>query len=107
MTNMSKDEVNAFLDKARRYAGKIPFTKDLMAMYYCMEDIETPWGIKLAIAGCVGYVLNPADPFAPDPAVFADDGAAIMGTLRLAGSFITKKHREKAMHFFGQEVMNP
>lgn len=37
-----------FWTKTKKFAGKIPFTKDAIAMYYCAVDAKTPlWAKEL------------------------------------------------------------
>jgi uncharacterized membrane protein YkvA (DUF1232 family) len=91
-----------FFQKLRSAAGKIPFTKDAVALYYCALDPKTPLYAKgIALAALV-YFISPVDAI-PDVIAglgFTDDAGAILTAVKVLGGQITKEHREKAEAFF-------
>jgi uncharacterized membrane protein YkvA (DUF1232 family) len=96
--------MNNFLNDVKQFIGKVPFTKDAVAMYFCMLDSRTPIHVKATIAGALAYFLSPADAI-PDVVAglgFTDDAAVIVMTLRTMGSAITDEHRQKTEEFFEQ-----
>jgi uncharacterized membrane protein YkvA (DUF1232 family) len=92
----------SFWDQARRMAGKLPFAKDMMAMYHCMQDANTPLPAKATIAAALAYFVLPAD-MVPDfiPMVgFADDAGAIAAALAAVRSSLKREHYEQAEESF-------
>jgi uncharacterized membrane protein YkvA (DUF1232 family) len=100
MVNSAQEKT--FLKMVKALAGKLPGSRDVMAMYYCMLDNRTPAWVKAQIAIVIAYVLNPADacPDVVPLAGFADDGTAIFGCLKLVGMYVTEEHRNRANSFF-------
>lgn len=91
-----------FLNKTRRFIGYVPFTKDAVAMYFCMIDSGTPLYAKGVIAAALAYFLSPADAI-PDVIVgigFIDDASVIATALATVSNHITDEHRQKADDFF-------
>ena len=90
-----------FLKKARHFVGYVPFTKDAVAMYFCMIDSRTPVHVKGTIAAALGYFLSPADAI-PDVIAgigFTDD-VGVIATIATVSAHITDEHRRKADNFF-------
>jgi uncharacterized membrane protein YkvA (DUF1232 family) len=91
-----------FLVDVRRFVGKVPFTNDAVALYFCFLDPKTPIFAKATIVGALMYFISPADAL-PDiiPALgFTDDAGVIATTLATVASSITDEHRQKAKEFF-------
>ncbi len=87
-----------FWSKLKRVAGKLPFTEDLLAAYYCAFDKETPRHVQAALLGAVAYFILPFD-FVPDmlPVLgYTDDAAVLATAIRLVASHITEDHRQAA-----------
>ncbi|NHC33527.1 YkvA family protein [Scytonema millei] len=94
--------MNDFLNNARRFLGFVPFTKDAVAMYFCMLDPKTPAYAKAVIASALTYFLSPMDAI-PDVMAgigFTDDASVIATALATVGIHITDEHRKKANDFF-------
>ncbi len=94
-----------FLAKAKKYAGKIPFIPDAVAMYYCMLDPETPLWAKSTIAAALVYFIVPFDAI-PDvlgPIGFTDDAAVIATALATVERFVTDEHRGRAKKWLAGE----
>lgn len=87
-----------FWPKVRRVASKIPFASDLIAVWYCARDPETPATAKgLMLAGLAYFVL-PTDAV-PDFLVgfgFTDDAAVMAALLALVGRNLKDRHRQAA-----------
>ncbi|MBW4690822.1 MAG: DUF1232 domain-containing protein [Lyngbya sp. HA4199-MV5] len=91
-----------FLKKVKRFIGHVPFTKDALAMYFCMIDSKTPLPVKGTIAAALTYFLSPMDAI-PDVLVgigFTDDAGVIATALATVGAYVTDDHRRKADKFF-------
>ena len=94
--------MDGFLKNVRRYISYVPFTKDAVAMYFCMIDSQTPVYAKGVIAAALAYFLSPADAI-PDVIVgigFTDDASVIATALATVGAHVTDEHRQKANEFF-------
>ncbi|WNS45941.1 YkvA family protein [Paenibacillus sp. MMS20-IR301] len=92
----------SFWSKTRKVAGKIPFTKDAVAMYYCAIDAKTPLWAKGIAFGALAYFISPVDAI-PDALIglgFTDDAAVIAAGIRAIAGQVKEEHREKAEEFF-------
>lgn len=90
-----------FLKTAKQFTGRLPFIKDLVALYFCMADAQTPPWAKAAIAGALTYFLIPIDAI-PDVIAgigFTDDAGVIAATLSTVCAFIADQHRRQAEEF--------
>jgi len=87
-----------FLKKCRRFAARIPFVLDAVAMYYCSIDQRTPLWAKGVTLAALAYVLNPFD--AVHDAIpmlgFSDDASAIAAALSAIGSHVKDEHKQQA-----------
>ncbi len=86
----------------RNTGRKLHFLPKLLAIFYCMNDVDTPKVIKLVLMGALGYVILPFD-FMPDviPGLgWIDDAAVITGALQLAGTYVKPEHYEKVRKVF-------
>lgn len=91
-----------FWGKVKRYASKVPFAREVMALYYCALDPETPRAAKVTAIGAIAYWILPLD-LLPDfipVAGFADDATAVIIAFKTLSGYITEEHREKAEQFF-------
>ncbi|MFD0961716.1 YkvA family protein [Paenibacillus chungangensis] len=91
-----------FWGKVKRYASKVPFSREVMALYYCALDPATPRGAKVTAIGAIAYWILPLD-LLPDfipVAGFADDATAVIIAFKTLSSYITEEHRQKAEQFF-------
>jgi len=87
-----------FWIKLKKVVGKLPFTEDLLAAYYCAFDLETPRHVQAALLGAIAYFVLPFD-FIPDmlPVLgFADDAAVLATAIRLVSAHILPEHRQAA-----------
>ena len=93
---------NGFWAKTKKFAGKVPFTRDAVAMYYCAMDARTPLWAKGIAFGALAYFITPIDAI-PDALIamgFTDDAAVIMAGFRAISSQVKDEHREKSEMFF-------
>lgn len=91
-----------FLNHLKPLVGKVPFSKDAIAMYYCMKDSETPTYVKAIIAAALTYLFLPEDVI-PDWVAglgLTDDVVVMTTTLSAISSNITEEHWQKADEFF-------
>jgi len=87
-----------FWEKARRTLGKVPFTEDAVAAFYCATDSATPLPIRATLFGALAYFILPFDAI-PDMLVgvgFTDDAAIMIAAFTAAKVHITEAHRDKA-----------
>lgn len=91
-----------FLKTTKQFVGYVPFTKDAVAMYFCMIDSKTPLQAKGVIAAALAYFLSPIDAIPDAIAVlgFTDDASVIATALVTASTHITDEHRQQADEFF-------
>ena len=87
-----------FWQKARRTLGRVPFTEDAVAAFYCATDSATPLPIRATLFGALAYFVMPFD-FIPDIFLglgFTDDAAILVTAFTAARMHITQVHREPA-----------
>jgi uncharacterized membrane protein YkvA (DUF1232 family) len=84
--------------KLKRVAAAIPFAADVLSVWYCARDPETPATAKGMIMAALAYFVMPVDAI-PDflPAIgFTDDAAVIAAVLAIVGRNLKPRHREAA-----------
>lgn len=87
-----------FWEKARRTLGKVPFTEDAVAAFYCATDSATPLTIRATLFGALAYFVMPFDVI-PDFIVglgYTDDAAILIAAFTAAKVHITEAHRARA-----------
>lgn len=87
-----------FWKKVKDTGKKIPFVKDVIAMYYCLLDEKTSLTAKASIAFALLYFISPVDAI-PDIILalgYTDDAGVIASTLLLIKSQLKTEHYEKA-----------
>lgn len=87
-----------FWKKVKETGKKIPFLKDVIAMYYCLMDENTSITAKTSIALALLYFISPVDVI-PDVILalgFTDDAGVIATTLLLIKSQLKPEHYLKA-----------
>lgn len=91
-----------FWQKIKKYAARIPFAHDAVAMYYCMVDPDTPDWVRFTVAGTLAYFILPFD-LIPDfipIGGFSDDASAIAAALGAVKAHMKPEHFRKAEEFF-------
>jgi uncharacterized membrane protein YkvA (DUF1232 family) len=89
---------HGFWHKARKTLGKVPFTEDAVAAFYCATDSATPLPIRATLFGALAYFVMPFD-IIPDFIAglgYTDDAAVLLAAFTAASTHITEAHREKA-----------
>tara|TARA_B100000315_G_scaffold108026_1_gene99145 strand:- start:50 stop:412 length:363 start_codon:yes stop_codon:yes gene_type:complete len=87
-----------FWAKARRTLGRIPFSSDLFAAYYCATDPATPRQAKAVLVAALAYFIIPTD-MIPDFIAslgYTDDAAVLMAALRTVRGHMKPAHEERA-----------
>ena len=82
----------------RRSAGAVPFSDDVLAMWYCALDRGTPSKVRASIIGALAYLVVPTDAI-PDFLVglgFSDNVTVLTAVVALVASHIKPEHREQA-----------
>ena len=102
---------DSFWNKLSRYARTIgrELVEKALALYYALQDKDTPLLAKGVIAAALGYLIFPADAI-PDlipGAGYADDAGAIATAFGVVAMHIKPEHKqrakEKANDWFGAE----
>ena len=87
-----------FWPKLLKVARRIPFTTELVAVYYCARDPETPATAKAMLMAALAYFVMPMDAI-PDVLVgvgYTDDAAVIAAVLALVSRHIKSRHKDAA-----------
>lgn len=98
-----------FWRKVGRAAGRVPFTEDLLAAYFCAFDPDTPFRVRAMLIGALAYFVIPADVL-PDimPLLgFTDDAGIVAATLAAIGTNINAGHRAAARAALGRPARRP
>jgi len=93
-----------FWDKARTTLGKVPFSEDALAAYYCAIDPATPRHVRIILIGALAYFIMPIDKI-PDfiPGLgFADDAAVLAAAIKSILPYIHEDHFQKARDFLNK-----
>lgn len=99
---------SGFWKKLLKVAGRIPFTEDLAAAYFCAVDPATPSRVKALLFGALVYFVSPIDAI-PDfiAAIgYADDAAVLAAVIGLVARNITEEHRKKAQQALGRDSLS-
>jgi uncharacterized membrane protein YkvA (DUF1232 family) len=84
--------------KLRRFLGRVPFTEELVAAYFCARDPKTPVRAKAVLFAALAYFVLPTD-LIPDLLTglgFSDDATVLMTAIGIVGGHIKAHHRQKA-----------
>ena len=90
-----------FWPKIRRVAARIPFASDVVSVWFCARDPETPTTAKGMMLAALAYFILPADAI-PDVLAmigYTDDAAVIAALLALVGTNVKVRHRQAARAF--------
>lgn len=93
-----EETLERFWPKFWRTLGKIPFSEDLAAAWYCYRDPKTPGRVKGVIAGALVYFIVPTDAL-PDFIAglgFTDDATVLAMALGMVSAHIKDVHRAAA-----------
>lgn len=98
MSTTEAEVRRGFWQKARQTLGKVPFTEDAVAAFYCATDSATPLPIRATLFGALAYFVLPFDAI-PDILLglgYTDDAAIMIAAFTAARVHITEAHRTKA-----------
>jgi uncharacterized membrane protein YkvA (DUF1232 family) len=98
-----------FWPKARQTLGKIPFSEDAVAAFYCATDSATPLPIRVTLMGALAYFILPIDAI-PDILLglgYTDDAAIMIAAFTAARMHITEAHRAKAREWLLKAEASP
>ena len=87
-----------FWPKIARTAARVPFARELVSVWYCARDPETPAPAKGMMLATLAYFVMPADAI-PDVLAgvgFTDDAAVIAAVIALVRANLKDRHRIKA-----------
>jgi uncharacterized membrane protein YkvA (DUF1232 family) len=93
-----------FWRKVRRTLGRVPFSEDAVAAFYCAVDPATPFRVKAILFGALAYFVMPIDAI-PDVLVaigYADDAAILVAAIRAVSGAIKDSHRAAARRWLEQ-----
>ena len=90
-----------FFGFIKKHAGKLPFVRQAVALYFCAVDPEVSWWAKGVAGAAIAYLILPTDAiFDGTPFVgFTDDAAVIAGAVANLGGAMTEKHYKQADQF--------
>lgn len=97
-----------FWAKVKKFASRVPFATDAVAMFYAMRDRKTPTKDRIFIYAVLIYWLLPFD-LIPDFLAGIgqlDDFGAISLALLSVRKSVTPAHREKARAVLGLAKAN-
>jgi uncharacterized membrane protein YkvA (DUF1232 family) len=97
---MSDEQIvqQGFWTKARQTLGRIPFSEDAVAAFYCASDSATPLPVRATLFGALAYFILPFDAI-PDILLglgYTDDAAIMIAAYTAAKAHITEAHRARA-----------
>lgn len=87
-----------FWPTLRKAARQIPFSRDVVAAYYCAMDPDVPFRVRATLIGALAYFVTPIDAV-PDFLLgvgYGDDMAILMGAITLVAAHISDRHRQRA-----------
>lgn len=82
----------------KRAARQVPFSRDLVAAYYCAMDRRTPARVRGVLLAGLAYFVLPLD-FLPDVFAlvgFTDDVAVLAMAFRMIQGHIADRHYDAA-----------
>ena len=92
-----------FWKKLLKVAGRIPFTEELAAAYYCATDPATPTRVKGVLFAALAYFVIPIDAI-PDFVAglgFTDDAAVLALAISMVSRHIQPLHHGRARAALG------
>ena len=104
--NRARDEhvvKNGFWRKVLATLGRVPFTEDAVAAYYCATDRRTPASVRAILMGAIAYFVVPTDAV-PDFIAglgFTDDAAVLMMAISAIRGHLKSEHWLRARSFLG------
>lgn len=87
-----------FWPKMRKAIRHIPFSRDVIAAFYCATDRQTPLRVRGILLAALGYFVLPFDAI-PDMLAFVgftDDIAVLTTALAMINGHIKERHYDAA-----------
>ncbi len=87
-----------FWPKLRKVAAQVPFARDLLAVWFCARDPQTPATAKGMVMAALAYFVLPVDAI-PDilPVIgYTDDAAVLAAVIAIIGKNLKDSHRDAA-----------
>jgi uncharacterized membrane protein YkvA (DUF1232 family) len=87
-----------FLPKLRKVVSRVPFAADLVSVWFCARDPETPTPAKALMMAALAYFVLPTDVI-PDLIAgigFTDDAAVLAAVVATLGRTLKPRHKEAA-----------
>ncbi len=95
---LTSEQHRQFWAKLGRVAASVPFTRDLLAAYYCAVDASTPNHVRAVLIGAIAYFILPFD-VVPDFIAglgFADDASVLAAAIASVRHYLTPSHFTQA-----------
>lgn len=95
----------SFWHKVRRTLGRIPFTEEVLAAFYCATDSRTPAYVKAVLMAAIGYFVVPTD-LIPDFIAslgYTDDATVLYAAISTVSRHIKPEHHAKAQAYLGKD----
>jgi uncharacterized membrane protein YkvA (DUF1232 family) len=98
-----------FWPTLKKAARQIPFSRDVVAAFYCATDRETPFRARGILLAALGYFVLPLDAV---PDVFAfigftDDVAVLTAAFALINRHIKERHYDAADEILAEKAEGP
>jgi uncharacterized membrane protein YkvA (DUF1232 family) len=87
-----------FWPKIRKVAAKLPFATQVLSVWYCARDDETPLAAKGMMFAALAYFVLPTDAV-PDFIAglgYTDDAAVFAALMSIVGKNLKPRHRDAA-----------
>jgi len=104
-----RDDAPIDLTDWRSLARRLPYLTEAVAMYFTMEDPQTPNTVKLSIASALVYTVSSLD-IVPDWIPFlgqADDAAVLVSAMYYVYGYVTQEHIERAKEWLRSHGVQP
>jgi uncharacterized membrane protein YkvA (DUF1232 family) len=87
-----------FWPKLKRVVAHIPFAADVVSLYYCAIDEETPTAAKALILAALVWFISPFSIVQDMMAGigFVSDAAVVAAVISIIGANLKPRHREQA-----------
>jgi uncharacterized membrane protein YkvA (DUF1232 family) len=92
--------------KIKATASKVPFVPDIVSIYFCAIDSNTPLKARLTAWSALAYFILPIDviPDAIPLAGYGDDAGVIFAAFKTIKPYITEEHKAKARNWLNENT---
>ncbi len=86
--------------------GKVPFSEELAAAFYCASDADTPRRVKGVLFAALAYFVVPTDVIPDFIAAlgFTDDATVLATAMGMVGAHIKPQHMDEARKLLRRKV---